>query len=94
MKITIRVEGANDAHTTLRVFINGRSNGLLTMDHDEAAEFMARLTTGVQLRERKNPAGRLEWIADYGDNHGAGPTEGRALIELGTFLERARRATL
>lgn len=50
-KVSIRVEGANDEHTTLRVFVNGASTGLLTLrTHDEAAPIIARLT-GVQRGE-------------------------------------------
>lgn len=54
MKIKVRVEGANDAHTTLRVFCNGASCGLLTATTEEAAQIIARLST-----EPPEPCGKL-----------------------------------
>lgn len=39
MKITLRFETSNAQHTTMRVFINGTSAGLLTMTTKEAGDF-------------------------------------------------------
>lgn len=44
-RFSVRVESANDAHITVRVFANGASCGLLTMRGGELLEFTTRLGT-------------------------------------------------
>ena len=46
MNINLRAVAANGAHTTIRVFVNGASAGLLTMKEEEAGNFHQIVANG------------------------------------------------
>lgn len=65
MRITLRVDTANAAHTRFTVFVNGGNAGALTLRREEFASFEALLSAQPLLEELANDMG-AEIDARYG----------------------------